>query len=61
MCFLEINDDFGVVDVTVFSNWYNKYQLLLKQNKIVLIKGKIESYKNRFHLILTDLKEIKWE
>ncbi len=43
MCFLEIEDLTGSLEVVVFTDTYEKYRSLLVEDKVVLVKGVINS------------------
>lgn len=42
MCFIELEDIYGVIEIVVFARSFEKYKWLIKEDKAVLIKGRID-------------------
>ncbi|WAW15357.1 DNA polymerase III subunit alpha [Peptostreptococcus equinus] len=62
MAFLTLEDMFGTLDVVVFPNTYKEYQLFLKEDSIVFVKGKISIRGDEdVSIIASEIKDIEDE
>lgn len=62
MCIITLFDDTGTIEIVAFPKTYLKLKNILKINKILLLKGKLNNREGRFSLILdnaVDLENIK--
>jgi len=59
MCFLTLEDLSGRVEVVVFPSTTEEYFELLKENKIVLISGKIDKQEDPPKILCSRVEEIK--
>ncbi|WP_297376392.1 DNA polymerase III subunit alpha [uncultured Helcococcus sp.] len=62
MAFLEMEDDYGTIEVVVFPNYYEKFKSLMLEDKALLIKGRLQiSDDKNPSIILNEVTEINKE
>lgn len=62
MCFLELEDTTGTVNITVFPTVYLENRLHMKEGTIVGIRGSVNEYNGRYSVVANELirKGVKW-
>ena len=62
MAFITINDENSdSLEATIFTDVYEKYHELIEKNKILIIKGKLETRNEKQSLIIFEMEEVKYE
>ncbi len=59
MAFVKISDKNDSIEAVVFPETYKKYSTLLEENKILLLKGKINKRDDEISLMLEAVKELR--
>ena len=58
MAFMTISDEYGTIDVSVFSRYYQIYSKDIKENNIILLTAKVDNYQGKIQLILNKMRVV---
>lgn len=61
MCFATIEDDSGRVDLVVFPGIYAKTRFLWQEDKVITVKGKVESSEEKITILVEEAEEFTTE
>lgn len=58
MAFMTISDEYGTIDVSVFSRYYQMYSKDIKENNIIFLTAKVDNYQGKIQLILNKMRVV---
>ena len=59
MCFVDLEDIEGSLEVIVFPNIMEKYRELLAEDRIVMMKGKLDKKEDQLKLLANDIRQLQ--